>query len=155
MNSQKLRDQLILDEGLKLRIYFDSKGYPTMGCGHRITKDDPEYYQALDLLLKKIKKVEITRTRAEELLNNDIKICIENCEKVFPNFEKMKEELQLILANMLFNLGLTKFLKFENLIQAIDKKNYSKAADEMKNSLWYNEVKGRAARLTGEMRRLA
>lgn len=155
MNIQKLRDQLIIDEGVKYRIYFDSKGLATMGIGHLITKEDPEYYQLKDLSLKLVKKVEISKERVEELFKKDMESCINDCTKVFPNFEKMKEELQLIIANMIFNLGVTKFLQFNNLINAINKKNYSKAADEMKDSLWYKEVKGRAARLTKEMKALA
>jgi GH24 family phage-related lysozyme (muramidase) len=154
MDIQKLRDQLIIDEGVRYRIYFDTKGRPTMGIGHLITKKDPEYCHAQELSLKRVSKVEISKERADELFKQDLEICIDNCKKAFLNFDKMKEELQLIIANMMFNLGITKFKKFENLIAAINKKNYSKAADEMKDSLWYKETKGRAARLTQEMRNL-
>lgn len=154
MNIQKLRDQLIIDEGVKYRIYFDTKGRATMGIGHLITRKDPEYYYAQDLSLKRVIRVAISKERVEELFKEDIEICLGDCRKVFPKFDKMKEELQLIIANMMFNLGITKFKKFDDLIEAINKKNYSKAMDEMKDSLWYKEVKGRANRLVKEMNSL-
>jgi GH24 family phage-related lysozyme (muramidase) len=154
MDIQKLRNQLIIDEGVRYRIYFDTKGRATMGIGHLITRNDPEYIHAQDLSLKKVSRVTISKERVDELFKEDIEICLGSCRKVFPKFDKMKEKLQLIIANMMFNLGITKFEKFEKLIAAINKKDYCLAADEMKNSLWCKEVKGRGTRLCQEMRSL-
>ena len=153
MNIQKLRDELIIDEGIRYKIYFDTKGQPTMGIGHLITKKDIEYGNLKDWTPKKI--VRISPERVEALFQADIEICINDCKKVFSNFDLMPEELQLILANMMFNLGIVKFSEFRKLILAIKSCNFVDAANEMENSLWFNEVKPRSIRLVKRMKDIA
>lgn len=163
MNLEKLKQQLIIDEGIKLRIYFDTKGKPTMGIGHLITKNDPENYQVERLMRKEIGKATISLKRVEELYEKDMAICLKNCHKVFPDFEEMVDELKQIIANMMFNMGLGRpksdpdpcgFLSMEKFIDAVKKRNYEEAAKEMKDSLWCKQVKGRGARLAQEMKAL-
>ena len=40
---EKLREELIRDEGVKFEIYNDHLGYPTFGIGHLVTDEDEEY----------------------------------------------------------------------------------------------------------------
>ena len=40
---EKLREELIRDEGVKFEIYNDHLGYPTFGIGHLVTEDDEEH----------------------------------------------------------------------------------------------------------------
>ena len=65
------------------------------------------------------------------------------------------EEAQRIIANMIFNLGRTRFLGFKKFIDAVKDCNWSEAADEMVASNWYGQVKGRSKRLEKRMRSLA
>ena len=55
------------------------------------------------------------------------------------------------LIDMLFNLGLPRFLGFKNTIAAIRSGEWSKAASLAKQSLWYKQVKGRARRIVREL----
>jgi lysozyme len=61
----------------------------------------------------------------------------------------------MVLVDMIFNLGLTRFLLFKNLNAALAAGDYLRAAHEMLDSRWYRQV-GRRARklrhimLTGE-----
>lgn len=57
-----------------------------------------------------------------------------------------------VLINMAFNLGLKGLLGFRNTLKFISQKNYEQAASNMKQSLWYRQVKGRAIELTERMR---
>ena len=152
MNIQKLRDELIIDEGVRYKVYLDTKGLPTFGIGHLITKKDPESHE-----LKKqgIRSIAVSRERVEQAFKEDIETCLSDCRKVFHDFDIMLEELQLILANMMFNLGIFKFSEFKKFILSIKASDYRQAAKEMEDSLWYNQVKNRAERLVKRMRALA
>jgi lysozyme len=52
---------------------------------------------------------------------------------------------------MLFNLGLTRFLGFQNTIAAIRSGEWSRAASLAKQSLWYKQVGARARRIVREL----
>ena len=84
----------------------------------------------------------------------DIKTTLDDCTGVFLNFDKLPQEAQRIIANMMFNLGRTRFCKFKNMIEAINKNQWQKAAQEMKNSLWYRQVTNRAERLIKRMEQI-
>jgi GH24 family phage-related lysozyme (muramidase) len=55
------------------------------------------------------------------------------------------------IIDMLFNLGITRFLGFKNTISAILAGDWGAAARGIRNSLWYQQVKGRARRIAGEI----
>lgn len=57
-----------------------------------------------------------------------------------------------VLIDMAFNLGLAGLLKFKNSLGYIKAKNYAKAADNLKLSLWYNQVGDRAKELVERIR---
>jgi len=153
MNLKKLKEQLIIDEGCKYEIYLDSKGLPTFGIGHLLTKDDIEYQPYMNL--KKGGKIKISKERVDEVFERDVKIACEDCKIIFDDFDNIPSELQEILANMAFNLGRKNLSKFVNFIKAIKSKNYKLAAKEMKNSLWYEQVGNRAKRLCERMNKFA
>ena len=67
----------------------------------------------------------------------------------------MPEEAQLIIANMMFNLGRPRLSKFKGMKAGVDAKDWNKAADEMVDSAWYRQVPNRAGRLVERMRALA
>lgn len=163
MDLEKLKEQLIADEGRRNCIYSDldgkptwpgrDKGNPTFGIGHKLTVKDPEWYSYQKL--QPGSKLIVSDERIDEVFNIDIDCCVADCRKVFDDFQKMLQELQLILANMMFNLGYKRFLGFHNFILAINSTNYLTAAIEMKDSDWYNEVTNRADRLRKRIVKLA
>jgi lysozyme len=148
---EKLKQELEKDEGVVYAIYFDHLGYATFGIGHLITKNDPEY---CFIEHAKKNKVTISKERVDEVFKKDIEKVLDDCRKVFADFDLFVEELKLIIANMMFNLGLTRFSKFKNFIKAIKDKDYQKAAREMANSAWYLQVPNRAKRLRNRIIKL-
>jgi len=150
MNIEKLKEQLIDDEGIEYKMYLDSKGKATMGIGHLVTRKDPEFHHIKDMATKTIT---ISKERVSDLFSRDIEICLEDCRECFPNFIFMIEELQLIIANMMFNLGRQNFLGFKKFIKAIEQEDHKKAAEEMIDSKWYRiDVPKRADRLVKRMK---
>ena len=143
MDMEKLRQQLIIDEGVKYEVYLDHLSLKTCGIGHYIRQDEPEF----DLEVG----TQITEDRCTELFEEDIKSVIKDCKKVFEDWDDMEEEVKQICANMMFNLGLPRFSKFRKTINNIINKNYAKAAEEMRDSRWYNQVYNRAERLATRM----
>lgn len=140
MNYETLKKEIMADEGYSNKIYLDHLGYPTVGIGHLIKKDDPEYGS------KNLGKF-VTDERVTELFTLDADMAVKDCKKLFPNFDTIPEDIQHVLINMMFNLGFTRFSKFKNFKAAIESKDWKKAAIEGQNSLWYNQVPNRARRL--------
>jgi lysozyme len=143
MNIYKLREQLKIDEGVKYCIYLDHKGYKTFGIGHLLTRKDPEFEWIVD--------TPVSYDRVSEAFEDDLDTVIDDCINVFPYFSRMPEEVQEIMANMMFNLGRPRFKKFKKMIAAVIEEDWHRAASEMYNSNWYHDVGERAQRLMDRM----
>ena len=146
MNIEKLREELERDEGVKYEIYNDHLGYATFGVGHLVIESDPEY--GMDI------GTPISESRVIEAFEQDVQIVLGDCEKLYNDFDQLPEEAQLIIANMMFNMGLTRLSKFRGMKNGVDAKDWQRAADEMVDSRWYNQVTKRADRLVVRMRSL-
>ena len=144
MNIQQLRKQLEIDEGVKYDIYLDHLGLPTFGIGHLVTKTDPESGQAVG--------TSISKERVAECFDMDVQSVINDCNKLYKDFEDLPEEVQQIIANMMFNMGYTRLSKFKGMKRGVDSKDWNQAADEMVDSRWYRQVTNRAQRLVERMR---
>ena len=146
MNIEKLREELEIDEGCKYEIYLDHLGYPTFGIGHLITDDDPEYGWEVG--------ASIDTVRVHEAFESDIEGVLSDCSKLYSDFEDLPEEAQRIIANMMFNMGLTRLSKFKGMKRGVDAQDWNSAADEMVDSRWYDQVTNRADRLVERMRNI-
>ena len=146
MNLDKLREELAEDEGCKYEIYLDHLGLPTFGIGHLITKNDPEYGKDVGTVIE--------QSRVQSAFNLDIAVTIEDCHRLYKDFTDLPEEVQLIIANMMFNLGYPRLSKFKGMKAGVDARSWSSAADEMVDSRWYTQVPNRARRLVDRMRQL-
>jgi len=144
MDIQQLRKQLEIDEGVKYDIYLDHLGLPTFGIGHLVTKTDPESGQAVG--------TSISKERVAECFDMDVQSVINDCSKLYKDFEDLPEEVQQIIANMMFNMGYTRLSKFKGMKRGVDSKDWNQAADEMVDSRWYRQVTNRANRLVERMR---
>ena len=147
MNLEKLREELERDEGVKYEVYNDHLGLPTFGIGHLINDSDPEYGAVIG--------TEVRDYRVKEAFEEDVQNVLTDCEKLYVQWEHLPEEVQLIIANMMFNMGRTRLSKFKGMKAGVDSRDWNKAADEMVDSRWYKQVTNRADRLVERMRSLA
>ena len=147
MNIEQLRKELEVDEGVKHEIYNDHLGYPTFGIGHLVRDSDPEHGQEIGTT--------ISEDRVIEAFNEDVKTVLNDCTILYDDFNDLPEEAQLIIANMMFNLGRPRLSKFKGMKKGVDTRDWNKAADEMIDSAWYRQVPNRAERLVKRMRALA
>ena len=144
MNLDTLRKQLEIDEGIKHDIYLDHLGLPTFGIGHLITDADPESGQEVGTA--------ISDERVRQAFEADVVSVIEDCNKLYNDFDELPEEVQQIIANMMFNMGRTRLSKFRGMKRGVDARDWDAAADEMVDSRWYRQVTNRADRLVQRMR---
>jgi lysozyme len=144
MNIDKLREELKIDEGCKYEIYLDHLGLPTFGIGHLVLNSDPEYGQPVG--------TSVSEDRVNECFAKDVETVLSECAQLYSNFEVLPEEAQLIIANMMFNMGRPRLSKFKGMKAAVDAGDYHKAAVEMVDSRWYQQVTNRADRLVARMR---
>ena len=146
MDLYKLRKELERDEGVVHKVYLDHLGWPTFGIGHLIMSDDPEYGYDLG--------TPISEDRVIEVFEDDIQSVLSDCEKLYVQFEYLPEEVQLIIANMMFNMGYTRLSKFKGMKCGVDTRDWNEAANEMVDSRWYKQVTKRVNRLVERMRNI-
>ena len=132
--SKSTLDQLKEDEGFSGNVYECTAGKITIGYGRNLD-DNP-----------------LTKSEAEFLLKNDLEKVARQAQK-FPWYKTLKPERRGVIINMLYNLGLTRFKGFKNMIAALYNEDYVKAAEEMLDSKWANQVGFRAKRLANIMER--
>ena len=144
MNLEQLRKEIEADEGCRYDIYLDHLGYPTFGIGHLISKTDPEHGAEVG--------TSVSEARVIQAFNTDMDIVLDDCNTLYENFETLPEEVQHIIANMMFNMGRPRLSKFKGMKAGVDAQDWNKAADEMVDSRWYQQVTNRAQRLVDRMR---
>ena len=140
----RLREELKIDEGCKYEVYLDHLGLPTFGIGHLITDQDPEHQMGIGTPVDAI--------RVNEAFEQDIQVTVDECKILFVDWSNLPEEVKLITANMMFNMGRPRLSKFKKMIQAIKVADWVEAAEQMKGSRWYKQVTNRADRLISRMK---
>ena len=144
MDINKLREEIAYDEGSVNEIYLDHLGLPTFGIGHLVIDSDPEYGQPVG--------TPVSEDRCNEAFDNDVQTVIADCSILYPDFDELPEEVQRIIANMMFNMGRPRLSKFKGMKRGVDARDWNAAADEMVDSNWYRQVTKRADRLVARMR---
>ena len=143
MDIEILKKELIQDEGVKYEVYLDHLGYKTFGIGHLCKATDPEN----DFEVGQ----EVSKERVDECFLADIEQVIEDCTILYDEFFTLPDEAQLIIANMMFNLGRPRLSKFIRMRENVIKGNWKSAEEEMRNSRWFDQVPNRAERLCTRM----
>jgi lysozyme len=124
-NTETLLEMLKRHEGLRLFPYNCSAGKTTIGYGRNLTD------------------MGISESEAQILLVHDMEQSMLTVDRIFPDFYGYSRNRKKALTDMMFNLGLTRFLKFRKMIDAILNNNWPLAAEEAEDSLWFSQVKSR------------
>lgn len=126
---EELIAELKRDEGVKLKPYLCPAGKWTIGTGRNIEDNG------------------ITVGENDMMLYNDIQTARRELTQRIPDFKIHPWPVRRALINMHFNLGWPKLSKFKRMLQAIEERNYVKAAYEAEDSRWFHQVGGRAERV--------
>jgi lysozyme len=139
MDTNKLREQLTIDEGKVLEVYHDHLGLPTVGIGHLILGSDEESGKAVGS--------PITEDRCVALFEHDVQSVLSDCKILHQGWDGYPEEAKQVIANMMFNMGRTRLTGFRKHVAALQSGDWKTAAVEGRDSKWYRQVTKRAERL--------
>lgn len=133
---EKLRLQLMRDEGCVLHAYQDSEGWWTLGVGH---------------LIDKRKGGSIPAKIAMDLLDYDIDRTIHALFARFPWVMNLAPPRQAALCNMAFNLGLDGLALFKNTLAAAERGEWAKVKAGVLRSKYHTQVGKRAERVAEQL----
>lgn len=108
-------------EGLRLKAYKDSVGVWTIGFGTNL------------------QELEIDPSLAEEWLITKLIASERECER-FPWFAGLAERRKRAIAELVYNLGMPRFLGFTRMLTALSGRDYDTAALELLDSKWSQHV---------------
>jgi lysozyme len=129
VNTALLTAELKRDEGLRLQVYNDSLGKPTIGIGRLVGPGGG-----------------ISEAEAEYLLANDIARVAAFLDARLPWWRAQNETRQHALMNMAFQLG-GNLLSFSVTLPLIRDGRYAQAGINLRKSLWHKQTPARADRV--------
>jgi lysozyme len=121
---------LLKHEGLKLFVYNDTQGIPTIGVGRNLRDRG------------------LTKDEAMYLLANDIKDFSGKLSRALPWYDALPQDAKNVLLDMVFNLGLGGLLGFHDTLALIQAGKYIAASEAMLKSKWADQVGYRAVELS-------
>ena len=131
---QKLRQLLTSHEKYVQFPYVDSTNHLTIGIGRNLSDRG------------------ISTSEALYLLDDDILYFTNKLTHFLHCFATLSENRQIALIDMCFNLGVQGFMHFTQMIAALESHDYERAATEMINSKWAEQVGQRATTLANIVR---
>lgn len=146
MNLVKLKEQLTRHEGLRLHVYDDATGkelhagdtlvgHPTIGIGRLLTPARG-----------------ISTIEADMLLDNDIEVVIDELNKNISWWNDLNEARKIAVINLCFNLGWPNLSKFKKMLAAAEAGDWDEAAEELQDSLWFDQVGLRGPELVEQLK---
>ena len=123
------KQQLIEEEGFKLKPYKDTTGHLSIGVGRNLDDNG------------------ITEDEAIFLLENDIVSAYAILRRCYPVINGLNDARQFVLIDMTFNLGIKGIMSFKRMWQAIGESDFDTAAEEMMDSKWAIQVGDRSKKL--------
>lgn len=119
---EECRKNLIADEGIRAKVYNDSRGIPTIGIGRNVgTKG---------LSIEEI----------EFLFQNDVEEAMRELDRTDPVWRELPPVLQECMVNLMFNMGATTWETFINTRAALARFDFEGVAKGLRNSKWYTQV---------------
>ena len=132
----RIKAQLVIHEGLRLKPYRCTAGKLTIGIGRNL--DDRG----------------ISQKEAYAMLERDILDFEQQLLDEIPDvYTGLDEVRQSVLLNMCFNLGLKGLLEFKNTLAFVAAEDWERAANGMLASKWAKQVGLRAIELSELMRK--
>jgi lysozyme len=89
----------------------------------------------------------VSEDRVISCFAKDVETVISDCKKLHEGWDGYPQEVKQVIANMMFNMGLTRLSKFRKHNAALQCGDWQEAAVEGRDSRWYKQVTKRAERL--------
>ena len=125
MDMERLKRDITRREGLRLHVYDDHLGNPTIGVGRLLSRG-------------------ISETTAMQMLEEDIDIVLNGLKHKLPWFDEMPEVVQECLVDLGFNLGVPRLMQFQLTLGFLQAHKFQEAAEELLRSRYATQVPNRA-----------
>lgn len=136
-----------------LSVYKDSKGLPTIGHGHLVTKESPKIFSELNISPDVLAgKTKLTPEQADQLLKRDVQVRLPQVQKMIPNLATYSPNLQAQIASEHFRGMLGKSPKAVSLI---NKGEFEQAATEFLDAKDYRDSLQQKTGIAGRMEKLS
>lgn len=130
---QDLLKSIRRHEGWRDKAYQDSEGIWTIGYGTNL------------------QELQINKALGERWLVDKVVEAHEAAER-FPEYECLDTVARRnVFIEMIYNMGPSRVAGFKNMLQAIREGDWARAAEEMLDSRWADQVGVRATRLADSM----
>ena len=154
MDMSAFKARLKTEEGVRISVYRDTAGHPTVGCGFNLDRPDASTLLSRvgadlrDVLTGKPLRLD----QVDALL--DVTACeaVETVRAHVGGFDAMPEGAQQVLADLTFNMGWATLAGFRRFLGYVALRYWREAADALADSLWHRQVGSRAVRLENMMR---
>ena len=123
-------------EGFRKSVYQCTEGYDTIGYGFAIKDLEMDEDIAEEILIRKVEKL-IKRVRAR-----------------FDWLDSVPREVQGVLVEMSYQMGLSGVSKFKKALHAMQMFQWKLAATELLDSRWAKQTPNRAKELSNIIRSL-
>ena len=131
----KLKARIKKNEGYRNQIYHDQLGKPTIGFGHLIKQKE-----------KFLHRKKYSKKYLNTIFENDFNLALNDFIKNY-SVKSLSKNIQEVLLEMIFQLGIKNCLKFKKFNKLLKKKLLHMAALEMLDSRWHVQTPKRVEKL--------
>lgn len=131
-------------EGFHNRVYICSQGFRTVGLGTNLDARKLNYKVGQFIDNKTLMNWAVQDIRTNELI----------CRKYVKDFDKLPDNVRELCLGLAYNVGEGGFIKFKNFRRELGARNYKGAANELQNSKWFKQVKGRGVKYVNTLREI-
>jgi lysozyme len=135
ISEQETKDFIIGNEGTRYEPYKDTLGNWTVGVGHLIGNDLPPEMNR-----------RFSHQEVMDLFDSDY-MHHRNAAERIPGFNRMDGLGQTALTDLTFNMGPSWINGWPNLANQLGEGDIPSAADNLRNSRWYDQVGNRGPRV--------
>ena len=155
-NSRNSQQMLRDHEGFRAKPYLDTTGKLHIGYGRNLDDNPLSPHERAYLGVKPGESLQqITQEQGEWLFQNDLTKATASAETILgETYGNLDPARQSVITNMAYQFGAAGFAEFKDMISALQKGDYQKAADAIIDSAFYRDPKtrGRAQELSNIMR---
>jgi GH24 family phage-related lysozyme (muramidase) len=147
MNDQYNRDLITRHEGRRLRVYPDSRGYPTVGIGFNLAAPEaPSVCAAVGADFDAVRTGRaLTNAQCDAIFDRQYGQTARAARSFFPGIDNWPEAAAAVVCDMIFQLGKAGFSSFENAIARFRAGDWAGAAREIQDSKLARQTPGRVA----------
>jgi GH24 family phage-related lysozyme (muramidase) len=137
------------------KVYLDSRGIKTIGHGFNLERRGAR--AAVTAVGADYDRIvngtdSLTDAQITQLFEPDVDHAIDGARRVVSSFDQLSIERQIVIVDMVFNMGEGGLANFTDMLAALDQGDFEVAADEMQQSRWFRQVGNRAVRNVASMR---